>query len=63
MVAARGAQEGTLGAPLIATGRRKEFWGPSHVATCTFVLSTKGSVKKGKNKKRGHASINLRLVP
>eukprot|EP00983_Pelagomonas_calceolata_P038877 1136949-Pelagomonas_calceolata.AAC.16 len=32
MVATRGAREGTPGAPLVATGRRKKFWGPPLVA-------------------------------
>eukprot|EP00983_Pelagomonas_calceolata_P125675 1161227-Pelagomonas_calceolata.AAC.2 len=52
MVATRGAREGTLGAPLVATGRRGKFWGPSLIATFTFRFCTKGSMEKSKSKKK-----------
>eukprot|EP00983_Pelagomonas_calceolata_P030268 949391-Pelagomonas_calceolata.AAC.1 len=53
MVATRGAQEGTLGAPLVATGRRRKFWGPPLVATFIFSFCTKSSMNKSKRKKKG----------
>eukprot|EP00983_Pelagomonas_calceolata_P078187 1154184-Pelagomonas_calceolata.AAC.2 len=61
MVATRGAREGTLGAPLVATGRCKTLWGPPLVATCTFLFCTKAH--EGKEKQKERASLPKSEAP
>lgn len=57
----RGAQEGTPGSPLLATGRREHFQGPPLVPT--FLFRTKDSMKENRSKKKRQVPANQRLLP